>query len=110
MPEFIEVPKGLDRVIVADTEIGDVRGEEGFYHYRQYNAVELAKHCSFEQVWYLMTHAELPTRAQLDAFKAQVAPYRTLTPQLRDLLPHLAAASPSTACAPPCRPRAPPAP
>lgn len=94
MTEFIEVPKGLDRVIVADTEIGDVRGEEGFYHYRQYSAVDLAQRCSFEQVWYLMTHAALPTRAQLDEFKAQAAPYRTLTPQLRELLPHLTGASP----------------
>ncbi|WP_030159325.1 citrate/2-methylcitrate synthase [Glycomyces sp. NRRL B-16210] len=90
MTEFIEVPKGLDRVIVADTEIGDVRGEEGFYHYRQYSAVDLAEHCSFEQVWYLMTHAELPTRAQLAAFKDRVAPHRKLTAQLRELLPHLA--------------------
>ncbi|THV29119.1 citrate synthase/methylcitrate synthase [Glycomyces paridis] len=94
MTEFIEVPKGLDRVIVADTEIGDVRGEEGFYHYRQYNAVELARHCSFEQVWYLMTHGALPTRAQLAAFKERVAPHRALTPQLRELLPHLVGASP----------------
>ncbi|MCC3761872.1 citrate synthase/methylcitrate synthase [Glycomyces sp. TRM65418] len=94
MTEFIEVPKGLDRVIVADTEIGDVRGEEGFYHYRQYSAVDLAQHCSFEQVWYLMTRAALPTRAQLEEFKAQTAPYRTLTPQLRELLPHLTGASP----------------
>jgi citrate synthase len=94
MTEFIEVPKGLDRVIVADTEIGDVRGEEGFFHYRQYSAVDLAKACSFEQVWYLMTHAALPTREQLAAFKAQVAPHRVLTPQLRELLPHLKGSSP----------------
>ena len=34
---------GLEGVVVAETEIGDVRGLEGFYHYRQYNAVELAR-------------------------------------------------------------------
>ena len=37
-----DVPRGLKGVVVADTEIGDVRGSEGFYHYRQYSAVELA--------------------------------------------------------------------
>lgn len=94
MTEFIEVPRGLDRVIVAETEIGDVRGEEGFYHYRQYNAVELAQRCSFEQVWHLMLRGELPTEARLDEFKAAVAPYRRLTPQLLNLLPHLKGASP----------------
>ena len=34
--------------------IGDVRGLEGFYHYRQYNAVELAEKRSLEDVWYLL--------------------------------------------------------
>ncbi len=33
-----EVPRGLKGVVVADTEVGDVRGREGFYHYRQYSA------------------------------------------------------------------------
>ena len=37
-----DVPRGLKGVVVTDTEIGDVRGGEGFYHYRQYSAVDLA--------------------------------------------------------------------
>src|SRR5918994_5605656 len=41
-PGQIEAPPGLEGVIVAETEVGDVRGQEGFYHYRQYSAVELA--------------------------------------------------------------------
>jgi len=32
----IEVPRGLAGVVVTDTRVGDVRGTEGFYHYRQY--------------------------------------------------------------------------
>ena len=39
-----EVPKGLEGVVVAETTVGDVRGLEGFYHYRQYSAVDLAQH------------------------------------------------------------------
>ena len=35
-----EVPRGLKGVVVADTEVGDVRGSEGFYHYRQHSAVD----------------------------------------------------------------------
>ena len=38
-----EVPRGLKGVVVSDTEVGDVRGSEGFYHYRQYSAPELAR-------------------------------------------------------------------
>ena len=37
-----DIPKGLEGVAVAETEIGDVRGKEGFFHYRQYSAVDLA--------------------------------------------------------------------
>jgi citrate synthase len=36
------VPAGLEGVVVAETTVGDVRGQEGFFHYRQYSAVELA--------------------------------------------------------------------
>ena len=34
--------RGLKGVVVADTALGDVRGLEGFYHYRQYAAPDLA--------------------------------------------------------------------
>jgi citrate synthase len=56
----ITAPRGLAGVVVTDTELGDVRGREGFYHYRQYSAVELAHLRTFEDVWYLMVHGELP--------------------------------------------------
>ncbi|MFL6112227.1 MAG: citrate/2-methylcitrate synthase, partial [Catenulispora sp.] len=56
----VEVPRGLAGVIVTDTEVGDVRGEEGFYHYRQYNAVELAEKRTLEDVWVLMIDGYLP--------------------------------------------------
>ena len=38
-----DVPAGLEGVVVAETTIGDVRGQEGFFHYRQYSAVDLAE-------------------------------------------------------------------
>ena len=61
-----EVPKGLEGVVVADTTIGDVRGLEGFYHYRQYNAVDLAQKRTLEDVWYLLFEGELPSLRQRD--------------------------------------------
>lgn len=53
-------PPGLAGVIVADTTIGDVRGTEGFFHYRQYDATRLARERSFEEVWHLLIRGELP--------------------------------------------------
>ena len=94
MTTLVEVPRGLAGVVVTDTEIGDVRGEEGFYHYRQYSAVDLAQQCSFEDVWYLMFNGHLPSPEQRRAFTEQVTPLRRLSPQLAALLPSLANAKP----------------
>ena len=59
-----DVPAGLEGVVVAETTIGDVRGLEGFYHYRQYSAVELAEKRSLEDVWHLLLKGALPTAAE----------------------------------------------
>ena len=53
-------PPGLKGLVVADTALGDVRGEEGFYHYRQYSAPELARHRTLEDVWVLLLDGHLP--------------------------------------------------
>ncbi len=71
-------PEGLDGVVVAATEVGDVRGREGYYHYRQYSAVELAERRSFEDVWYLMVHGELPDAAEAAEFARRVSALREL--------------------------------
>ncbi|MFI1160851.1 citrate synthase/methylcitrate synthase [Streptomyces sioyaensis] len=86
----IDAPRGLAGVIVTETQLGDVRGAEGFYHYRQYSAVELAAARSFEDVWYLMFHGELPSAAQLAAFRDETAALRALPAAVRDALPALA--------------------
>jgi CBS domain-containing protein len=57
-PGLIEAPKGLAGVIVAETEVGDVRGQEGFYHYRQYSAIELTEKRTLEEAWYLLFDGE----------------------------------------------------
>jgi citrate synthase len=89
----VHVPRGLAGVVVTDTALGDVRGLEGFYHYRQYSAVDLAHTRSFEDVWHLMVHGELPDEAQLSAFAAQTAELRRLPDDVRAALPAVAAAS-----------------
>lgn len=89
----IDVPRGLAGVVVTDTQLGDVRGLEGFYHYRQYSAVDLALTRSFEDVWHLMVHGELPNAAQLSTFTAQTTNLRSLPDSVRGALPAIAAAS-----------------
>jgi citrate synthase len=88
----IDVPKGLEGVVVAETSVGDVRGLEGFYHYRQFSAVELAASRSLEDVWQLLFDGELPDRRSADAFAAEVAGLRPLPDRVASLLPALASA------------------
>ncbi|NEA53918.1 citrate synthase/methylcitrate synthase [Streptomyces sp. SID13666] len=86
----IDVPRGLKGVVVTDTALGDVRGLEGFYHYRQYSAVELAETRTFEDVWHLMFHGTLPDAAGRAAFTARTAELRRLPGDVRDALPAIA--------------------
>jgi citrate synthase len=86
------VPPGLRNVVVTETELGDVRGEEGFCHFRQYSAVDLARTRTFEDVWFLFLEGRLPTAAEAAALAAEIAPLRRLPPELRDALPAIAAA------------------
>ncbi|MHB8671275.1 MAG: citrate synthase [Acidimicrobiales bacterium] len=87
-----DVPKGLAGVVVAETEVGDVRGMEGFYHYRQYNAVELCEKRSLEDVWHLLFEGSLPTREQHQRFCDEIRPLRAVPDSVKDLLPAIARA------------------
>jgi len=87
-----DVPKGLAGVVVAETSVGDVRGQEGFYHYRQYNAVELAEKRSLEDVWHLLFEGRLPTATEHRAFIEEIRPLREIPPAVADVLPSIAGA------------------
>ncbi|MGH9046949.1 MAG: citrate synthase [Acidimicrobiales bacterium] len=89
-----DAPRGLEGVVVATTTIGDVRGREGFYHYRQYSAVDLAAERTFEDVWYLLLNGELPDRVQAKAFTQEVRSLRRLPAGLAEVLPSIANGSP----------------
>ncbi|WP_020580298.1 citrate synthase/methylcitrate synthase [Actinopolymorpha alba] len=92
---LITAPPGLAGVAVTDTSIGEVRGLEGFYHYRQYSAVELAEQRTVEDVWHLLFEGELPTADQRAEFMALVVPLRQLPPEVRAALPAIARSSSS---------------
>jgi len=89
-----EAPAGLEGVVVAHTQIGDVRGLEGFYHYRQYDAIELNRRRSLEDVWYLMFRGHLPTKAEREEFGREIASHRALPDDLVPFLRLVAATEP----------------
>lgn len=78
----IDVPAGLKGVVAAETCIGDVRGNEGRFHYRQYDATDLARHRSLEAVWFLLLEGRLPTASELTDFGAVLRDARRLPDDL----------------------------
>ncbi len=93
----LDAPPGLKGLVVAETALGDVRGEEGFYHYRQYSAPDLARHRALEDVWHLLLDGSLPGDARRAELADQLAPFRHLSPALLRALPAIAVDSDSIA-------------
>lgn len=91
MQLLIDVPPGLNGVAVADTTIGTVRGDEGFYHYREYDATELARTVGFEDAWHLLEREELPTMDEHERFRALLADLRHVPVELDPLVASVAA-------------------
>jgi citrate synthase len=95
-PGELDAPKGLAGVTVAETDVGGVRGREGFFHYRQYAATDLARKRTFDDVWHLLLLGELP--ASLDdraAFLERVKPLRNLSDTTQQMLRQIAEAGTS---------------
>ncbi|PSL51681.1 citrate synthase [Saccharothrix carnea] len=88
----MDVPAGLRDVVVTTTELGDVRGGEGLYHYRGYSAIELARTRTVEDVWFLFLEGRLPDPAERARFTEDVAALRHLPDEVREVLPALARA------------------
>lgn len=84
-PEMTYSP-GLEGIIAGETAISTV--DEGL-SYRGYSVGELAEHCSFDEVAYLLLYGELPTAAELQAFNVRVAAARRLPDALAELLKKL---------------------
>lgn len=70
--------KGLAGVVAADTALSFVDGEAGRLVYGGYDIADLGGNASYEEVIYLLWNSDLPTRKQLDTFKAALHANRAL--------------------------------
>lgn len=55
-------------------------------HYRGYDIHDLADHCEFEEVAYLLVHGKLPTAPELATYKATLRPLRSLPAAVKQAL------------------------
>lgn len=65
-----DLQKGLEGVLVTESELSYIDGSTGRLIYRGYSIEDLAREASFEEVLYLLWHGHLPTRSELDSFTA----------------------------------------
>lgn len=55
-------------------------------HYRGYDIADLAAHCNFEEVAHLLVHGNLPTAAELEAYRKRLAGLRDLPDAVKKAL------------------------
>ena len=90
-----DIAKGLAGIVAGSTAICSL---EGTLRYRGYDIEPLAAAGDFEEVAWLLLHGELPTTAELEAFRNRIHDAaRTLDPAVLDALARLAAANPQAA-------------
>ena len=87
-----ELKKGLEGVLVAESSLSYIDGDEGKLVYRGYTIDDLARNASFEEVVYLLWHGELPTADELGSFKSSMAEERHLDDGVQQLVRELAEA------------------
>ncbi|MBX5444343.1 citrate/2-methylcitrate synthase [Sphaerobacter sp.] len=78
--------RGLEGIVVAESELSLVDGTNGRLYYRGYSIHDLVQSASFEEVLYLLWYGELPTRAELDELNAKLVAARALSPSVMEVL------------------------
>ncbi|WP_135534825.1 citrate synthase [Halostella pelagica] len=85
-----ELKKGLEGVLVAESGLSHIDGDEGRLIYRGYTIEDLAREASYEEVLYLLWHGHLPDRAELDEFTAEMVAERDVDDGVMDAVAELA--------------------
>ncbi len=85
----VEIHRGLAGVVVDVTAVSNVVPETNSLTYRGYAVQDLAAHCSFEEVAYLIWHGELPNSGQLAHFSESERAQREISDSLVSIIDQL---------------------
>jgi citrate synthase len=80
------IAKGLEGIVIAQTEISDVNGGEGTLEYRGYPIKDLALNTLFEEVIFLLWYGNLPTQKDLTAFNKELIAKRAIPRGVMDVM------------------------
>ncbi|SHG43120.1 citrate synthase [Halobaculum gomorrense] len=87
-----ELKRGLEGVLVAESDLSFIDGDEGKLVYRGYAIEDLAEHASYEETLYLLWNGELPTASELSAFEEAMSAERGLDDDTLETVTRLAEA------------------
>ncbi|MEB3297996.1 MAG: citrate synthase [Candidatus Sericytochromatia bacterium] len=91
------INKGLEGVVITASSLTSIDGQLGKLMYRGYLIGDLAEHGTYEEVVWLLLNGELPTAAQLEGFKAELAAERAIPDGIVQMLRMLPADADSMA-------------
>ena len=95
--EKVEIHRGLKGVYFDRSRVCHIDGRAGELRYRGYSIHDLAERSGFEETCYLLLKGELPTRAQLDEFTAELKSARVLPEALYEVMRTIKTAHPMDA-------------
>ncbi len=84
---------GLRGQVAGKTALSTVGKSGSGLTYRGYDVKDLAANCEFEEVAYLILKGELPTQAELDAYKTKLKGMRGLPQALKEVLERIPASA-----------------
>ena len=84
--EKIEIHRGLQGVHFDRSRVCFIDGRAGVLLYRGYSIHDLAERSTFEETCYLLLKGELPSRAELAAFDAELKAARSLPAGVQDII------------------------
>ncbi|MBD2799101.1 bifunctional 2-methylcitrate synthase/citrate synthase [Xenorhabdus szentirmaii] len=93
-PETTFKPKksvALSGIAAGNTALCTVGKNGSDLHYRGYDILDLAAHCEFEEIAYLLIHDKLPSRAELTSYKIKLKALRGLPSSVKSALEALPA-------------------
>ena len=74
---------GFANTAATKSSLTYVNGAEGMLRHRGYRIEDLAEHCTFLEVTYLLLMGELPSRKQLDAWTAEVRVHTLVNEEMK---------------------------
>jgi 2-methylcitrate synthase len=83
----------LSGTAAGETAICTVGQSGNDLHYRGYEIADLAAHCQFEEIAYLLVYGKLPNAGELAAYYARLVSLRGLPPQVTQALELLPAST-----------------